>query len=102
MKTFITQTLLLSCLTLSMAYAQDQRKGPPEMNAETKAAFEACAEEVGMPDRESGERPTKEQHEAMKTCLDKKGIKMPQHGPGGKGRGGHDGPPPPRNEENEE
>ncbi|WP_409479643.1 hypothetical protein [Pseudobdellovibrio sp. HCB154] len=90
MKSFITQTLLASCLMLSLAYARDH-KGP-HMDEETKAAFEACAEEVGMPERESGERPTKEQHEAMKTCLEGKGIKPP--------KGGRPGGPPPefRNE----
>ncbi|AZZ36172.1 hypothetical protein CIK05_04975 [Bdellovibrio sp. qaytius] len=99
MKTLITQTFLISCLSLSIAYARDHKGGPggrPEISAENKAAFEACHEEVGMPDRDSGERPTKEQHEAFKTCLEKKGITLPQHG---KGRGG---PPPERNEESEE
>lgn len=85
MKSFITQTLLVSSLMLSIAYARDH-KGP-HMDAETKAAFEACAEEVGMPDRESGERPSKEQHETMKTCLEGKGIKHP--------KGGRPGGPPP-------
>lgn len=90
MKSFITQTLLVSSLMLSVTYARDH-KGPP-MDEETKAAFEACAEEVGMPDRETGERPTKAQHEAMKTCLEGKGIKPPQGGrPGSSGPGG---PPP--------
>jgi hypothetical protein len=104
MKSFITQTLLISSLMLSIAYAGDKKhKGPP-MDEATKAAFEACATEVEMPDRDSGERPTKEQHEAMKACLTKKGIALPEHGPGGRGRGGGPGgPPPPReNDESEE
>lgn len=104
MKTFITQTILISSLMLSIAYARDQRQGPPQMSGEMKEAFDTCAEQVGMPDRESGERPTKEQHEAMKTCLEGKGITPPQHGPGGpggkgKGRGG---PPPEQNSQDNE
>ncbi len=108
MKTFITQTLLISSLCLSVAYARDkQGGGRPEMSAEMKEAFEACHEEVGMPERDSGERPTKEQHEAFKTCLEGKGITPPEHGPRGKGgKGGRGGPPPDdrfgSNQENEE
>ena len=101
MKSFITQTILVSSLMLSIAYARDHQG--PQMDTETKAAFEACATEVGMPDRDSGERPTKAQHEAMKTCLEGKGITPPEHGPGGPGggKGGRPGGPPPdfKNEE---
>lgn len=87
MKSFITQTILVSSLMLSIAYARDQVKhhGPP-MDDETKAAFESCATEVGMPERDSGERPTKEQHEAFKTCLEGKGLTPSEHGPRGEGR----------------
>lgn len=90
MKTFITQILVISSLSLSMAYAHDHGGGGrPPMSGEMKEAFDACHEEVEMPERKSGERPTKEQHEAMKTCLKSKGITP-------KGRGG---PPPEENEE---
>ena len=99
-KTFITQTLLISSLCLSVAYARDKKEGGfggrPEMTEEMKEAFDACHEEVGMPERDSGERPTKEQHEAFKTCLEGKGITPPQHGPGGKVGKGRGGPPPDR------
>lgn len=103
MKTFIPRILLISCLSLSIAYARDQKDGGgrPPMSDEMKEAFDACATEVDMPDRESGERPTKEQHEAMKTCLEKKGIILPEHHKGGKGRG-RGGSPPKQTGENQE
>lgn len=110
MKIFITQILLISSLSLSIAYAggasaRDQKGGRPPMSDEMKEAFDACHEEVGMPDRESGrppegERPTKEQHEAMKTCLKGKGFTPPEHGGKGRGRGGD--PLPEQSGENQE
>lgn len=90
MKSFITQTILISSLMLSIAYARDQKKGAHPHNPEMKEAFDTCAKQAKMPDRDSGERPTKEQHEAMKACLESKGITPPQHGPGGPA--GHHGP----------
>lgn len=67
--------------TMSLAFtlsAQAQRQEPPEMNSEMKAAFEACAKEVSLPERESGVRPTKEQFDKMDTCLSAKGFKKPE------------------------
>ncbi len=103
MKTFIPRILLISCLSLSIAYARDQKGSgggrPPMMNDEMKEAFDACHEEAGLPERESGERPSKEQREAMKTCLQGKGFTPPEHG--GKGRG-HHGPPPEQTDETQD
>ncbi len=96
MKTFITQILVIS--SLSMAYARAQGGERPQMSGEMKAAFAACHEEAGMPERKSGERPTKEQREAMKTCLQGKGFTPPEHG--GKGCG-HSGVPPEQTGETE-
>ncbi|MGZ3691829.1 MAG: hypothetical protein ACXVAX_10015 [Pseudobdellovibrio sp.] len=75
--------LLTGLMVGGLVYAENQDGGggrrPPQMDAATKAKFEACATEAGMPARDSGTLPTKEQHEAFKACLAKAGVSMPEH-----------------------
>ena len=73
---------LVTTLAMSLTFAlsaKAQRQEPPEMNSEMKSAFEACAKEISLPDRESGVRPTKEQFDKMDACLSAKGFKKPEH-----------------------
>jgi len=67
--------------TISLAFtlsAKAQRQETPEMSSEMKAAFEACAKEVSLPERDSGVRPTQEQFKQMDSCLSAKGFKKPE------------------------
>jgi hypothetical protein len=57
-----------------------KRGGP---SAEHKAAFEACATELGIAKPEKGQRPSDSDREALKSCLQAKGITMPERGPRG-------------------
>ena len=93
--------LLTGLMVGGLVYAENQNPnggGRPQMDAATKAKFEACATEAGMPARDSGTRPTKEQHEAFKACLTKAGVSMPEHhGRHGGGRPDEGAPPPEEN-----
>lgn len=95
-----TLVIALSIAALcSAGWAQqnlNSRRGEgnrPQMDETTRAAFEACATQAGMPARGSGTRPTEAQHESFKACLTAKGITIPEHH-GHSGQGGQRPPPP--------
>lgn len=79
---------------------QDRRPPMPQLDDATRAAIEACKDK--LPDRSSGQRPTKEQMDAFRTCVAENGGNLPEppqrgdHGEhGGPRRGGfpgHGGP----------
>ncbi|MDG0816002.1 hypothetical protein [Bdellovibrio svalbardensis] len=62
-----------------------------------RAAFAECANEVGLPKPEAGQRPQapdEEQRTKMDACLKAKGFEPPTRFGGGNGDGRHHGPPP--------
>ncbi|AGH94921.1 hypothetical protein [Pseudobdellovibrio exovorus] len=85
-----TVLVLLISFTAALTWAQSQngprRQGgpqgaPPQMDSATKAAFEECAEELGLPSPgEGGARPSREQHDQLRECLKSKGIEAPRGG----------------------
>lgn len=95
-KYLIGALIVVAISSFSLAQNQNSRRGGqrPPMDEATRAAFDACRTESGMPARDSGTRPTKEQHEKFKTCLTSKGVSMPEH----RGHGGPGGQRPPSEE----
>lgn len=89
-----TVLVLLISFTAALTWAQNhsesyngpRRQGgpqgaPPQMDSATKAAFEECAEELGLPaPGEGGTRPSKEQHDQLRECLKSKGVEAPRGG----------------------
>ncbi len=88
--------VLTTSLMLGTAMAQQQGQRPdgppPQMDAATKAALEACmsSSDTALPARESGVRPTREQIEKFDACVVAKGGTVPKH------RGPPPGGQPPR------
>lgn len=64
----------LILLGSSVSYAKGGR--PPRMSDEAKLAIEECG--LSLPQR--GERPSREEHEAIKSCLSEAGIAKPSRG----------------------
>lgn len=88
---------LILCTSAVLWAADYQRSSgnrpqPPQLDESTRAAITNCETTTGMPARDSGTRPTREQHEKFRACLKAAGLQMPEHGPGGPR--GHGGPPP--------
>ncbi len=69
----ITKILLTLTLVPCFAFARGQKQGPPPLNDEAKSAIEACG--LSLPER--GQRPSREEHEAIKSCLSEAGIERP-------------------------
>lgn len=90
-----TLAMCASALALSVAvnvHADESstQKTPPD-RAAVEAAMKTCAESSGVT---RGERPTKEQHEAMAACMKAAGFERPPGPPRGDHRGPPPGPPP--------
>lgn len=75
---------------MALAPVADGREGRGEPPAEVKAAFAACAAELGIAAPE-GRPPqiNEEQRSQFGECLKGKGVNPPPHGQSG-GRGGHE------------
>jgi len=56
----------------SISYAKGRR--PPRMSAEAQNAIESCG--LSLP--EKGQRPSREEREAIKSCLDEAGVERPR------------------------
>lgn len=77
MTTFKAKLILtIGMIALTSVMAQAKGHERPEMDATTKAAIDACASANNMPEPGTT-RPTKEQHEAFKACLQSKNIELP-------------------------
>jgi hypothetical protein len=74
----LSAAAIVAAASAGMAAEKPHRHGP---SAEVKAAFQACASEIGVQKTE-GERPrlSQEQREKMRACLESKGVKRPPHG----------------------
>lgn len=78
---------VLSSLVLSAESDQQQNQGQrrhhgenrPEMSAEMKAAFDEChtSLNIAKPEQNSESRPTHEQMEKLKTCVEAQGFELP-------------------------
>ncbi len=78
----------------SNAFAQDSSSSHDAM----RAAFAACANEVGLPKPVAGQRPQapdEEQRAKMDACLKAKGFEPPTRFGGGR----PNGPPPPQGDQ---
>ena len=70
--------IFIAVLTLSGAlFAQKQHRNRPELDETTRAAITECEKTAAMPGRESGTRPTQEQMESFKECLEAKNVELP-------------------------
>jgi hypothetical protein len=93
----------LTCASFGLALTQpafptdDTGSTPPAPpSEEARAAFEACAQELGLPlppkpdparersaEGERPPRPSREMHEKLRVCVEAKGFELPRkHGPG--------------------
>lgn len=78
---------VLSSLVLSAESDQEQNQGQrrhhgggrPEMSAEMKAALDEChtSLNIAKPDRNSDTRPTREQMDKLKACVEAQGFELP-------------------------
>lgn len=64
-------TLATILLTISISGLASHHEGHPEH----QEAFKACAQEAGLTE---GEKPSKDQKQKIRSCLEKKGIKRPE------------------------
>ena len=80
------QKILFSVILFgsSLSFAQGHR--PPRLTDEARSAIESCG--LSLPER--GTRPSREEHEAIQSCLSEAGIEMPQRGQKRQRRGDDD------------
>ncbi len=79
-ETMWTTFLMIPLVAVMIGHtSMAQNHQPPEMDAKTKAAFEACASANSLPQPGSGQRPTKEQRDKMDACLAEKNVSLPRH-----------------------
>ncbi|WP_374079232.1 hypothetical protein [Bdellovibrio bacteriovorus] len=86
------QLYVLTTVILAMAspgYAQNEEGFRNKSQAEHRAAFEACREELDLPQPEPGQRPQaldEETRDKLDACLKEKGFEPPKFGRGGHGK----------------
>lgn len=83
MKFVIVSFLVLTAISSYARPSQEDRE-------EHRAAFESCAQELGIEKPERGQRPSLEEREKMDACLASKGIERPEHPPHGARHGDRD------------
>lgn len=68
---YMKLTLATILLTISLSGWAGHHEG----HQEHKEAFQACAQEAGLTE---GQKPSKDQKQKIRSCLEKKGIKRPE------------------------